>query len=532
MGSYVTRGDRGSMLLDHPVMIRIGNLIRWLNDKCIACVVATYSCLSKNALDVLMLLSILSLFDAMPPLPTRIAHILAGIGIALWFIYSPMLVQAKFQVLMRVALATIAFVSLCWLPAPIVYYITAVWFGIASIFKFRNAHLTATLVLIMALVHDLMDCSPHALMMLNAICGRISEAFSQPLFLQSKWGMTALGWQGILLIGIAWWLGGRTEHWYYTVRRAVMLLAWIAIALLGFMALAGAFSYIADKRGWAFPVNPLTLAPIRNCLLIVPFAVWGLHERPRRRDERYHLRLSRTVTMALPFLCILATAFYRAPMLLPIYPKRADVLFLETNRTEWRLPMHPRYGQDFWGFWSRLPDYLHLMGYRRFVPVRKLTRAKLQNASIVIIINPERSPTSGESRLLEQFIARGGGLLVMGEHTDMGGMMKHLKAWLKPFDIEFNFDSAKSIFEYWRGCYKLLPSAITAGLDEREVQISIGASLKVNPPAQPLILGRLAWSDAGNRRNVREAYLGNLEYDADEPLGDINLTAIRHYKRG
>gem|GEM_PF-3276476 len=161
------------------------------------------------------------------------------------------------------------------------------------------------------------------------------------------------------------------------------------------------------------------------------------------------------------------------------------------------------------------------------VEVDSLSRSMLSGLGIMVFINPTRRLTDSEKSVLSGFVQAGGGLLVLGDHTDIGGSRQPLNGILEFTSMEINFDSAISMRERWRGCLELRQHAVTRGLgDHIDTQMGTGASLRICRPAYPIMIGRYAYSDRGDYRNGgRGAYMGNCRPDAGEALGDIVLVA-------
>jgi hypothetical protein len=136
---------------------------------------------------------------------------------------------------------------------------------------------------------------------------------------------------------------------------------------------------------------------------------------------------------------------------------------------------------------------------------------------------------------LWSYVRSGGGLLVMGDHTDLFGLQEPLAHLLEPLDIELEFDSAFPLRKHWRFCQSLRPHPLTSGLrDYRDTRIGTGASLTLGSlRAQPVVVGRYAFGDLGNRANDGQGgFLGDYRYQVGERLGDVVLVATADYGAG
>jgi hypothetical protein len=247
--------------------------------------------------------------------------------------------------------------------------------------------------------------------------------------------------------------------------------------------------------------------------------------------------------------------------------KMSVAFYAEDMLGSWDHPEYGRYGRDASGMYGLLPMYLdslsydcsiivenvstfvnrtyisdvnstryvNLSEYVGFVESSSLCDVDFSLFDILVIIGHNRSLSPEEYICIWEFVADGGGLLVLGDHTDVGGMRDPLNALLSPVDIKFRFDSALPIDDRW----KWETSAdffndwlIGTGFDIRDSQISVGASLDVGIDSFPLILGRFGFSDEGDVENEDFAFLGDYRYEMDEQLGDVVLAAGAWYGEG
>ncbi len=156
----------------------------------------------------------------------------------------------------------------------------------------------------------------------------------------------------------------------------------------------------------------------------------------------------------------------------------------------------------------------------------------LVGTQILVLINSPKEWKDPDRRVVLDFVARGGSLLVLGDHTDVFGLMRGFNSLLGPLGIKFRFDSAYKVRATWRGCQAAAPDLVTWGWDQENPGVAVGASLELSGRARPLLVGRYAFSDAGIRENVMGSFLGNYHYDPGEQLGDVALVATTTYGRG
>ncbi|MBU7000816.1 MAG: hypothetical protein HXS41_09055 [Theionarchaea archaeon] len=162
----------------------------------------------------------------------------------------------------------------------------------------------------------------------------------------------------------------------------------------------------------------------------------------------------------------------------------------------------------------------------------------LQDADVVMVANLT-SPLSAEDiEAVNAFVKRGGGLLVFGEHTNMMASLvdfqsgrHYLNDILSMTGIRIQMDTAEWMQHHWQTSTELLPHAVTWGLTSEDVRTgSVGASLTVSGTAEPVMVGRYAFSD--NPDPLEAGFLGNREFESGEQLGDIILAAADTYGKG
>jgi hypothetical protein len=218
----------------------------------------------------------------------------------------------------------------------------------------------------------------------------------------------------------------------------------------------------------------------------------------------------------------------------PLHPNRGTILIYDSGYLAWSRPVFGQYGAHSGGAFGLLPDYLAAYGY----PTRRgpLTAENLAGARAVILVNPPDRLASDEKERLLAFVRAGGGLIVWGEHTavsDGPPPLDDLLAGLPGTPIRVKFDSAVPTRQGWAEGLTLLPHPALYDLrDPVDLVIAVGASLAIQPPARPLIVGRFGHSDAGDTSNQARNYVGDMLYNPGERLGDLVLAAEVGYGQG
>lgn len=184
---------------------------------------------------------------------------------------------------------------------------------------------------------------------------------------------------------------------------------------------------------------------------------------------------------------------------------------------------------------ATLPNVLGAYGFETATSDTLINAAALAGTDVLVVMNPDTAFTDAEHDAIWDFVNRGGGLLVLGDHTNIMGVMEPFNTLLQPVGISLNFDSVIPKVDRWSwyGCMRFHPHPVTRSLrDEAELKLSVGASLTLDARAVPLLSGRDAYSDAGNWNNAQGAYLGNMAFDRQEIEGDLIVAAEAPYGRG
>jgi hypothetical protein len=141
-----------------------------------------------------------------------------------------------------------------------------------------------------------------------------------------------------------------------------------------------------------------------------------------------------------------------------------------------------------------------------------LSAQNLAQAQVVVLINLPEELDAGEKERLLAFVEEGGGLIIWGEHTGVGRIrepINDLLAELPGDPIHLRFDSAVPVRQGWaEGLTLLAHPAVYSVQDPVDLVIAVGASLRIRPPAQPIIVGRFGHSDKGDVANRARNYVG------------------------
>jgi hypothetical protein len=328
--------------------------------------------------------------------------------------------------------------------------------------------------------------------------------------------------------------------------RAVLVLS---IWLLGLVLAVAAYVWLQPTLAllflahWPAPPTPSLTPPLPPTLtylesqlllflllwLVSAFAGPALHPRPLPLVPPRQAR-----GWAMMGLGLLALATLVLTLEPPLQPQRGTILFYDTGHLDWKLPTFGQYGPHSGGDFGLWPGYLAAYGYE--ARAGQLTDENLRGARAVVIINPpDLLPGDQRERLLS-FVDHGGGLIIVGEHTGVGRIrepINDLLAQLFGVPISLEFDSAVPTRLGWTEGLTFPPHPVTASApDPMDLVIAVGASLQIDPPVRPLVVGRFGHSDIGDVTNRAMNYVGDMRYNPGERLGDVVLMAEAQYGQG
>jgi hypothetical protein len=235
-------------------------------------------------------------------------------------------------------------------------------------------------------------------------------------------------------------------------------------------------------------------------------------------------------------------------------PDAGDFIFVDRGVVSFTKPDYTRYGESAGGMFGMFPEYVRLFGSK--AEVVKDVPATLVPTKTLVLTNLDQDFGADTRRRIWDFVAAGGKLWVLGDHTFIkdekttatgasgppptGGPVRkginHLNEMLAPTHISFNNDSAQFFPQGWFHSYRFLqgtPFATLRDDAENRPGILVGASLELGVPAYPLVLGRFGYSDWGLETPVGDrGYLGDFKYQPSERLGDLVLVAGECYGKG
>ncbi len=191
---------------------------------------------------------------------------------------------------------------------------------------------------------------------------------------------------------------------------------------------------------WNVGFTALTFSP-----MVILFQLLVVAERSRERFKKYVSYLSqvemkfRSVVglILLSGLIIFLSAFSH-----PGTRKEGRVLFLQTH-SDWEWTHEPpgtevfdvKSMYNYYGF----RDYLDHF-YEASATTNTITTALLDEYDVIIITTPTAPYSEDEIDMLERYVQRGGGLILIGDHTNVFGTTTHMNPILARFSMKLLFD--------------------------------------------------------------------------------------------
>ncbi|MCB1128810.1 MAG: hypothetical protein KDM81_20100, partial [Verrucomicrobiae bacterium] len=162
--------------------------------------------------------------------------------------------------------------------------------------------------------------------------------------------------------------------------------------------------------------------------------------------------------------------------------------------------------------------------------------AELKGNELVVLTNIDSPTPPEEMERLWTFVKNGGRLWVLGDHTFIKNGRNHINDLLEPCHISLAHDSAQFFPQGWFNSYDFrqgTPFGELRDPAENRPAILVGASLQLEAPAVPFVLGRYGYGDWGTTASDEQrGYIGDFKYQAQERLGDLVLVAGEQVGRG
>ncbi len=239
------------------------------------------------------------------------------------------------------------------------------------------------------------------------------------------------------------------------------------------------------------------------------------------------------IAAPLLLLGLIATATPQTAWRRPAPPP--EVVFIEQGVVSFSKPDDNRFGRGAGGMFGMLPEYTRLFGSAATV-TKEIPETLDPERQVLMFTNLDAPIAEADRTRIWDFVAEGGGLWVLGDHTFIKNDRHHINDLLEPCDIRFENDSAQFFPQGWFHSYRFAQGTpfghLTENGDNRPAWL-VGASLALRGPARPLIIGRFGYGDLGTETpDPQRGHLGDFTFQPHERLGDLVLAAGQPFGRG
>lgn len=222
--------------------------------------------------------------------------------------------------------------------------------------------------------------------------------------------------------------------------------------------------------------------------------------------------------------------------LLPGGPGRSGVVLFDDAHSDTWAPAARAMSFEWYGDYStyNLAAFAEYLSYNQPVAVRvagALDAAVLADCAVLVLKTPTVAFAPAEVAAVERFVADGGGLLLLGDHTDLLATSSHLNQIANCFGItfrsDFTRDAANAAFSLVRPTVaEVLPLARATG----SFEFMTGCTLQITPGVRPVMIGRR--QEVVGHDFADHNQFGGLRSDPSQPHGPVVLCAAAQHGRG
>ncbi len=169
--------------------------------------------------------------------------------------------------------------------------------------------------------------------------------------------------------------------------------------------------------------------------------------------------------------------------------------------------------------------------YRVGLSQERVSRALLDTVDVLIIKTPTTRFAENEIDAIENFVAAGGGLLLIGDHTNLFGMTTHLNAIAGRFGMRFRSDDTFDIATTGFSCFRRPHTdSHPAARWVRKFGFLTSCSIDGGPRTRPVIVGCGLGSEAADYGHPN--FFGNIRYDLCDRFGVFLQAASARFGEG
>jgi hypothetical protein len=244
---------------------------------------------------------------------------------------------------------------------------------------------------------------------------------------------------------------------------------------------------------------------------------------------------------AVPLMLVLVVIMCWEPAGTP----KSGKLVISTYHSQWSTCKRP-YDREWYGADSGYNYACVKRLFEEFYQVAEapglITAKDLDGASTLVIYDPDRQFTKDEIKLVREFVRNGGGLFVIGDHTNVFGSASHLNELCEPFgfqyrdDVLFSLeaDQAEDALHRDQDFHQMMdPPPQAAGLWHGLTFFKLRGPASIRPTS---IWTRPVYQ-VGNSKGVRAIYSVNNFYppphnDPKMKMGTFCVSASSRFGRG
>ncbi|MBP0482790.1 DUF4350 domain-containing protein [Sagittula salina] len=275
------------------------------------------------------------------------------------------------------------------------------------------------------------------------------------------------------------------------------------------------------------PDQGVVTSPAFTLVTTLPFVLLCALDMPVTRSDPPRRSVVQPVTLAVMMLMAIIALRFVDPGI-----RGGDRILFADAHGRWEptdLPFDKvnfgrRNAYSYGNLYALLGQYFDV---QRFTEGR-ITPERLDGIDVLILKTPTVPFSDDEIDRVEAFVQKGGGLLLIGDHTDLFGMSTFMNRLSKRFGIRFRSDDTFSLHDegtsQWRRS-AFLPHPIVKDIKSFDYETS--ASLDVTPRAEIVMAGHALGAEMADFNNP--GFFGNIHLDPRDRLGFFpQVVALRH----
>lgn len=263
-------------------------------------------------------------------------------------------------------------------------------------------------------------------------------------------------------------------------------------------------------------------------VVILPFIIH------MKGEEQLVLRKNALICGGLLTLA-LACAVFSFTGVDPGVPKDGKILIDEYHSFGWESVTEPLDTKNFGGQRSVYTYYTLVNFLKKFYHVDILLDPKhfdrLEDYDILILKTPTRPFQKQEIVAITKFVENGGGLLLIGDHTNLFGMNDYLNSICKRWGIKFANDATYDLRTGGFTVYSPPPLFVHPVVaNVTNYKFATSCSLNVSPFVQSVMIGQGMCSEEVDISHVH--FFGNMKSDPGDKWGWFVQCAAKEVRKG